>query len=100
MERGRRRNRSARRARARTEPAPTREFPNLWHVEASTREKLSACRRVTAIVPHRAGRRAEERADRTDRDGAVALRLERGGEVLRIEFPREGVPAARRGARD
>lgn len=82
------------------EPAPTREFPNMWHVEASTREKLAACRMVTVIVPHRAGRRAEWRADRADRDGAVALRLERGGEILRIEFPREGIPVVRRGARD
>jgi hypothetical protein len=78
------------------EPPPTREFPNLWHAEAATREKLAALRMLTVIVPHRAGRRAEWRAERTDREGAAGLRFERGEDIFRIEFPREGLPTVRR----
>jgi hypothetical protein len=68
------------------EPKPTREFPTMWHVEAATSEKRPALGMLTVIVPHRAGRREEWTARRIESDGAVGVRLDRGGATLRVAF--------------
>jgi hypothetical protein len=69
------------------EPKPSREFPNQWHVEASTTEKRDAVGVVTVIVPHRAGKREAWTAERVDGDGAaVAVRVTRGGKTATVRF--------------
>jgi hypothetical protein len=73
------------------EPKPTREFPNLWHVEAGTREKRAEVGMLTVIVPHRAGRREPWSAARVESATAVGVRFERGGKTIRLAFRKDGV---------
>ncbi len=76
------------------EPKPTREFPNMWHVEAGTTEKRAEIGMLTVIVPYRAGRREGWTATRLETDSAVGLRLERAGKTTRLAFRKEGARAA------
>lgn len=68
------------------EPKPTREFPNQWHVEAGTTNRLSELRMLTVILPHRAGAQTPWRAERIETDTALGARIVRGGEAWIVAF--------------
>lgn len=67
-------------------PPPTREFPNHWHVEASTQDKRESLSMLTVIIPHRAGQRPAWSAQRIESDTAVGVRLSLGGKALAAAF--------------
>lgn len=69
-------------------PAPTREFPNQWHVEASTIGKLPALAMLTVIVPYRVGQRHEWSAERIETDDAIGIRLIAGDERTIVSIPK------------
>jgi hypothetical protein len=69
------------------EPKPDREFPNQWHVEAGTREKLAELRMLTVIVPQRAGQTdVAWKAERIETDTAVGVRVVRDGKATLVAF--------------
>ena len=73
------------------EPKPDREFPNQWHVEASTLEKRREIGVLTVIVPFRAGQRADWTAERLESDTALGVRVQRGGKPVVVAFRKTGV---------
>ncbi|WP_414663004.1 DUF4962 domain-containing protein [Horticoccus sp. 23ND18S-11] len=72
------------------EPAPTREFPNHWHVEAGTREARRALGMVTVLMPYRAGQAPEWKASRVDETSTTAVEVTVGGRRYTFRFPRPG----------
>jgi len=68
------------------EPKPDKEFPNQWHVEAGTQEKLTELRMLTVIVPQRNGSEADWKAERIESDTAVGVRVARGRQTTLIGF--------------
>jgi len=77
-------------------PEPNKEFPNQWHVEASTTEKQPQLGMLTVIVPHRAGQQPVWSAERIDNGGAVGVRVTSGGEQMTVSFPRPNAGGALR----
>ncbi len=73
------------------EPKPPRAFPNQWHVEAATTEKLKECGMLTAIVPHRASGRPGWTAQRIECATALGVRIEKDGKAIRVLFRKAGV---------
>ncbi|MBI3464292.1 MAG: DUF4962 domain-containing protein [Planctomycetes bacterium] len=69
-------------------PPPIREFPNQWHVEASTGDKHSQLALLTVIVPFRGGQRPEWSAERIDADATVGVRVVRGSERTIVSMPK------------
>jgi hypothetical protein len=76
------------------EPRPQKEFPNVWHVEAGTREKRTELDMITVLVPHRAGQRVDWTAARTDTDSAAGVRIVRGGRTTLVAFRKTGAVGA------
>jgi hypothetical protein len=68
------------------DPKPDREFPNQWHVEAGTREKLTELRMLTVIIPQRSGANSTWRAERLEGDTAVGVRVFRSGKQTLVAF--------------
>lgn len=66
------------------DPAPNREFPNQWHVEAGTREKTAALQMLTVLGPHRGQQPSNWNAERIESDTAVGVRLQRDGRNIFI----------------
>jgi hypothetical protein len=71
-------------------PAPTKEFPNIWHIEAGTTEKRSALGVVTVLVPYRAGQATAWQAKRVDSADGAAVEITIGGRKHMIRFPVPG----------
>ena len=71
-------------------PAPTREFPNQWHVEAGTTEARLALGMVTVLVPHRAGQEIAWQARRRDDATGVTVEVVIGGQTRTLHFPSPG----------
>lgn len=71
-------------------PAPTREFPNHWHVEAGTTEARSEIGVVTVLLPQRAGAAATWTAVRKELSDGVAVDVTVEGKTHRIVFPKPG----------
>ena len=71
-------------------PPPTREFPNLWHVEAGTTTPRDAIGVVTVLVPHRAGRAVAWEAKRADSADGATVTISIGGRTHTIRFPAPG----------
>ncbi len=71
-------------------PPPTREFPNLWHVEAGTTEPRAALGVVTVLVPHRAGRATAWEAKRTDSGDGATVEIVIGDRSHTLRFPTAG----------
>lgn len=67
-------------------PPPTREFPNQWHVEASTTDNLPAFAMLTVIVPYRVGQRHDWSAERIETDDAI--RMIAGGDRTIVSIPK------------
>jgi hypothetical protein len=72
-------------------PQPTKEFPNQWHVEASSQDKRKDLGMLTVLLPYRAGQRSEWSAERLESDTAIGVRVVRGGKPALIAFRKEGV---------
>jgi hypothetical protein len=72
------------------EPPPTREFPNLWHLEAGTTERRTELGMVTVLVPERAGRPVAWSARRDDRPDGVRVEITVAGRRHVLEFPAPG----------
>jgi hypothetical protein len=72
------------------EPAPTREFPNLWHLEAGTTERRTELGMVTVLVPERAGRPVAWSARREDHAAGVRVEITVAGRRHTLEFPAPG----------
>jgi len=77
------------------EPKPMREFPNQWHVEAATTNRLSELRMLTVIIPHRVGAETSWRAERLESDTALGVRLVRGRETQTLAFRKTDAVARR-----
>ncbi len=54
-------------------PRPSREFPNIWHVETGTTEARGELGMVTVMVPQRAGKPVAWQATRTDSAGGALV---------------------------
>jgi hypothetical protein len=71
-------------------PPPTREFPNLWHLEAGTAEPRAELGMVTVLVPERAGRPVAWSATREDHGAGVRVEITVAGRRHVLEFPAPG----------
>jgi hypothetical protein len=71
-------------------PAPTREFPNHWHVEAGTTEARGELGLITVLVPQRAGARPVWEAKRSDDAGAAVIDVTIAGRRHTLRFPKPG----------
>ncbi|MEY4004687.1 MAG: hypothetical protein RLZZ221_783, partial [Verrucomicrobiota bacterium] len=71
-------------------PPPSREFPNLWHVEAGTRTKRAEIGVTTVMVPYRAGQGAPWTARRSETSAGVAIEIDLGTEQTAVVFPKPG----------
>jgi hypothetical protein len=69
-------------------PPPSREFPNQWHVEASTTEMRPQLSMLTLIVPYRAGQRPAWSAQRIESESAIGVRLIDGGKPTTVTLPK------------
>ena len=76
-------------------PPPSKEFPNQWHVEASTRDKQQELAMVTVLVPYRAGKKPDWSAERTDEGDAFGVRVTLGGKPCTVFIPKAGSPERR-----
>ncbi len=76
-------------------PAPTREFPNQWHVEASTSTPTARLGLVTVMVPHRTGQTPVWHAQRRDTatEVAVEVTIEGKTHVIHLPNPGDSLPA-------
>lgn len=70
------------------EPKPTKPFPNLWHVEASTMEKRESANVFTVMTAHRAGQAKKAQAERLG-DRGVKLTID--GKETTITFGDDSV---------
>lgn len=73
------------------DPAPDKEFPNQWHVEASTRSKRGEIGVLTILMPRRPGTENRWKAERLESPTAVGVRLTRDGSKHVIAFRKHGV---------
>jgi len=73
------------------QPKPKKEFPNMWHVEAATREPQPKLEMLTVLVPSRAGQTPTWTAKRSDTPAAVGVSLVVDGQPLEVAFRRFGV---------
>ncbi len=74
-------------------PAPTREFPNHWHLEAGTRQPRREVGMVTVLIPHRAGQTVAWDAVRTEETTTTLVEVTVDGRKHTLRFPRPGMPA-------
>jgi hypothetical protein len=73
------------------QPPPDREFPNQWHVETGTKEKLPGIAMLTILKPYRGADPGQDfRAERVESPTAVGVRLNDGKETRIIGFCRGG----------
>jgi hypothetical protein len=70
------------------DPAPEREFPNQWHLEAKITDRLWEARMLTVVVPVRSGpaETAAWTAERLENYSAFGLRFRRGTETKLVAF--------------
>ncbi|MBI4663889.1 MAG: hypothetical protein HY735_34235 [Verrucomicrobia bacterium] len=68
------------------EPKPDRDFPNQWHVEASTNEKRKEIGLLTVLMPYHSGQRPDWRAERLESETAMGVRVTRGDKASLIAF--------------
>lgn len=73
------------------DPKPTKEFPNLWHVQAGTSEKRKELGMLTVLAPARSGQAVPFTAQRMESATALGVRIERGGKTTLVAFRKPGV---------
>jgi hypothetical protein len=71
-------------------PAPSKEFPNQWHLETGTTELRKDLGMVTVLVPHRAGQAPVWQARRTDDATGAKVEVTIGGQTRTLHFPAPG----------
>ncbi|MBI5380361.1 MAG: DUF4962 domain-containing protein [Opitutae bacterium] len=71
-------------------PAPTKEFPNQWHVEAGTAEPRRELGMVTVLVPYRAGQAPVWTASRREEGKTITAEVTIAGRQHKIRFPSPG----------
>lgn len=76
------------------EPAPTKDFPNHWHVEAGTREPRRTLGVVTVMVPSRSGPAPTWKATRVDETRSTVIEVTMGGSRHQLRFPSPGTEGA------
>jgi hypothetical protein len=74
-------------------PAPTREFPNQWHVEAGTTTATVQLGMVTVLVPHRTGQTPVWSAQRHDTPEGIVVEVTLDGSTSTLRLPRPGTSA-------
>jgi hypothetical protein len=73
-------------------PAPEKEFPNQWHVEAGTTAKTRSLQVITVIDSRRAGITPSFEAEYLESRSAVGARIQRDGQTILVGFKRPGEP--------
>ena len=71
-------------------PPPSREFPNIWHLETGTTEVRRELGMITVLMPQRAGPTPAWSAKRTDDSTGAAVEITVGGKRHTIRFPAPG----------
>jgi hypothetical protein len=71
-------------------PPPSREFPNIWHVEAGTTQPRREMGMITVLVPYRSGQAPDWAARRTDDANGTAVEITIGGRRHSLQFPAPG----------
>ncbi|MDO8542655.1 MAG: DUF4962 domain-containing protein [Opitutaceae bacterium] len=71
-------------------PPPTKEFANIWHVEAGTTEPRRELGMVTVLVPHRTGQAPEWKSRRRDGNRGTTVEIMIDGQSHRLLFPAAG----------
>ncbi|MEI7728530.1 MAG: DUF4962 domain-containing protein [Verrucomicrobiota bacterium] len=72
-------------------PKPTKEFPNQWHVEASTTDKRSELGMLTVLVPYPSTKADPWQAERLETPSAIGIRFTRNGQSTLVGFRKAGV---------
>lgn len=76
-------------------PAPLRgEFPNQWHVEASTVATERTAENITLLFPYKGTSAPTVKARRRDTPQATVLEIELNGKKTRAGFRKAGAPAS------
>ncbi|MBE7502873.1 MAG: heparinase II/III family protein [Verrucomicrobiales bacterium] len=73
------------------EPPPDREFPNQWHVEASTPTKEHEVGMLTVLLPYRTGQQVVWTLERVESGTAVGVRATEPKRAWLIGFRKPGV---------
>ena len=73
------------------DPKPQKDFPNQWHVEAGTGEKLPQMHMLTVLSPYRCADRTTGKApepvlERLETATAVGVRVQESGRCLTVGF--------------
>ena len=72
------------------DPKPQKEFPNQWHVEASTQSKERQMHMLTLIAPYASGNKPRFQAQRVESDTAIGVKIEQGSLQYMIAFRKVG----------
>ncbi len=72
-------------------PKPKKDFPNLWHVQAGTKEKRKELGMLTVLVPWRDGKETPFTATRVESATALGVKVERDGKTTLVAFRKPGV---------
>jgi hypothetical protein len=67
-------------------PPPTKEFPNQWHVEAGTREKLKRLAMITVLLPYRGDKRPDWSAARIETAAGLGVRVTVDGRTTQLDL--------------
>ncbi len=68
------------------EPKPEKDFPNQWHVEASTKPKSKELLMLTVLAPFQTPAKPQWRFERIETPSAIGIRGELNDEVLYVGF--------------
>ncbi|MCX6954615.1 MAG: DUF4962 domain-containing protein [Verrucomicrobia bacterium] len=71
-------------------PAPTKEFPNQWHLEAGTTELRRELGMVTVLVPSRTGTAPVWQAVRSEDATGTTVEVTMGDRRHTLHFPKPG----------
>lgn len=74
------------------QPPPNREFPNQWHVEASTVAPATRAEVLTVLLPHRDADSVPWTARRRESPTALGVELHYDGVTRTLAFRRAGAP--------
>jgi hypothetical protein len=72
-------------------PAPKKEFPNQWHVEAGTTNAQAGLGMLTVLVPYRTGQATTWQAARVESPTAIGIEFTRNGQKRVLGFRKYGI---------
>ena len=67
-------------------PQPTRQFPNLYHLEAGTRDPAAQVGLLTVLLPSKHGDAVDAKTTRLESETALGVRIDRAGQSTLIAF--------------